>query len=517
MKKLLLPILMLMLCFSAYAQFITTEEDKDFNEQLELYDSTIRSVNVPMMYPRVTYDNAKEDYFSQVSWIRKKIFREHFAGISDKQKYAILIDPVLDLRIGKEDGNTLYKNTRGYILNGQIGKNLFVRSEFYETQTTLPEYAAAWVDTMKFIPGMIRMKPFGTNGFDYGVAFSQIMWQPFKNYGMRLGYDRFHIGKGYRSMILSDASQAYPFLMNTFTHDKWSMSHNIASLHNPDFNNRLNIPLSESGVYQQKWFSFTYLAYSPKSWLNLGLFESIIFMPADSTGISFYPMSMLPLPLVRTIAVESKGLHHAMVGLLADATWKERFVFYTQIVADKIDFSKLKYQQGIQGALQLGVRLNVPEGGYVFSEFNLATNNAYTSSHAWTSYTSNDQPLAHPTGQQFKEFICGFHWREDPFLVDISFNNIWAGALPVTDNYLRADNYTDVLLTGFYEPINRPDRVMHLGCTVAYYINRVTNFAIFTGLHYRNFHSTLSVTPENSLTYEIGIRHMIRKQYYDFF
>jgi len=516
MKKLLLPILLFMLCLNAHAQFITTEEDKYFNEQLGLYDSTIRSVNVPMMYPRFAYDNSKEDYFSQVGWIRKKIFREHFAGISDNQKYAILIDPVLDLRIGKEDGNTLYKNTRGYILNGQIGKNLFVRSEFYETQTTLPEYAAAWVDTMKFIPGMIRMKPFGTNGFDYGVAFSQIMWQPFQNYGMRLGYDRFHIGKGYRSMILSDASQAYPFLMNTFTRDNWSLSHNIASLHNPDFNNRLNIPLSESGVYQQKWFSCTYLTYSPKSWLNLGLFESVIFMPADSTGISFYPMSMLPVPLVRTIAVESQGLHHAMVGLLADATIKERMTFYTQIVADEINFSDLKYQQGIQGALQLGLRYSKAHS-YVFSEFNLATNNAYTSSHAWTSYTSNDQPLAHPTGQQFKEFVAGAHWQRHQFFADVMFNYIRAGALPITDNYLRADNYTNGLLTGFYEPINRPDRVMHLGCTVSYYINPVTNFVVFAGLHYRNFHSTLSVTPENSLTYEIGIRHMIRKQYYDFF
>ena len=85
MKKLLLPILMLMLCFSAYAQFITTEEDKDFNEQLELYDSTIRSVNVPMMYPRVTYDNAKEDYFSQVSWIRKKTDNFETIGVTTKK------------------------------------------------------------------------------------------------------------------------------------------------------------------------------------------------------------------------------------------------------------------------------------------------------------------------------------------------------------------------------------------------------------------------------------------------
>lgn len=517
MNKLLYLIFVLMLCFNAQGQFITFEEEPSLNEQSGLPDSTTSAFSIPALYPRLTENRVKNDNPEKHKWLRRKLFEENFAWISDMPEYSLSVDPVVDLRYGKEDGSNNYRNTRGFILQGQFNKKLFVRSEFYETQTTLPEYAAAWVDTMKFIPGMIRMKPFGTNGFDYGVVFSQIMWQPLKNYGLRLGYDRFHLGKGYRSMILSDASQAYPFLMNTFTHGKWSLSHNIASLHNPDYNNKLNIPASESGLYQQKWFSFTYLTYSPKSWLNLGLFESVVFMPADSTGISFYPMSMLPIPLVRSIATESKGLHHAMIGLQADAILKQKLVFYTQLVADKVDFSKLKYQQGIQGALQLGARLNIPDGCFLFCEFNIATNNAYTSSSSWTSLTQSDQPLAHPTGQQFKEFVTGARWQYKRFITNASLNYIWAGALPITDNYLRADNYTDVLLTGFYEPINRPDKVMHLGLTSSYIVNPATNLVVFAGIHYRNFHSTLSVTPENSLTYEIGIRHMIRKQYYDFF
>jgi len=518
MNKLLYLIFVLVLCFDAQAQQISYE-DRIYTPCPQVVSNDIYVYNrVPALYPKETFSLLYVG--SPKTWLGSKLWSEHLI-ILDTNNYTInsttvTIDPAVDFRIGSEDGRYNYKNTRGYILNGLIGEKLSVRSEFYETQTTLPDYAAEWVDTMKFIPGMIRMKPFGTNGFDYGVVFSQIMWQPLKNYGMRLGYDRFHIGRGYRSMILSDASQAYPFLMNTFTHGKWSLSHNIASLHNPDYNNRLNVPLSESGVYQQKWFSFTYLTYSPKSWLNLGLFESVMFMPADSTGISFYPMSMLPLPLVRTIAIESKGLHHAMIGLQADATWRKYFNFYSQIVVDELYLSKLKYQQGLQGAVQLGLRY-FRSSSYLFCEFNLATNNAYTSSHEWTSYTGNDQPLAHPTGQQFNECVAGAHWQRHLFFADIMFNYIRAGALPITDNYLRADNYTNVLLTGFYEPISRPDRVMHLGCTVSYYINPVTNFVIFAGMHYRKYHSTLSVTPGNSLTYEIGIRHMIRKQYYDFF
>ena len=303
MLKQLIASVLIISCFFSKAQNISYEEDV-FKKSIHGYNDSVfnNSFNVPMLFPQVFIDSLKKEEKSNKSLVGRKLFDEHFVQISENNKYKIFLDPVFDFRMGTEDKNTLYKNTRGFILNGQIGKNLVLRSEFYETQTTLPSYASDWVDTMKFIPGMIRMKPFGDNGYDYGAVFGQIIWSPLKNYSVRLGYDRFHIGNGYRSMLLSDASQPYTFLMNTYHFGKWSLSHNIASLYNPDFNDRLNIPVSESGIYQQKWFSFTYLTYSPSDWLNLALFESCVFMPKDSSGISFYPTSLIPLPLLITVS-----------------------------------------------------------------------------------------------------------------------------------------------------------------------------------------------------------------------
>ncbi len=511
-KNTIVAIGLALICFVAKAQVITTEEYRFVDAAEWLPDSAMNFKNVLALYPAVSSAILLYSEQKHQSWLGRKWWDEHLIVLNDKN-YSIAVDPVIDLRYGREGDSTTNRNTRGFVLNGVFGKNFIVRSEFYETQTVLPGFASAWVDTMKVIPGMIDAKPFGSNGFDYGVVFSQIMWQPFKNYGIRLGYDRFHIGKGYRSMVLSDASQAYPFLMNSYSRKKWSLSHNIATLTNPDFNGLLQIERSETGAFQQKWFSFTYLTFSPTDWLNLGLYESVIFMPSDSTGISFYPLSMLPISLVRTGIEEAKGLHHAMVALLVDATLKKKITMYSQLVVDEIPANG----QALQVAAQIGfrwIKQSTDWPTWAYTELNVASNNSYNSSSASTAYTNHFQPLAHPTGQQFVEWNSGFHFSVLSILADIKYNIVWGTGLPVTDSYLGVDSYSG---NGFYSPQANTDLVSHLQITVGYRINRTTNLTVFGGLHYRNYKNSYSDIPTNTLMYEIGIRHLLRRQYYDFF
>ncbi|NLL28995.1 MAG: hypothetical protein GX259_09385 [Bacteroidales bacterium] len=514
MKLLLSIFFAIIICVAAKSQFISSEE-KFFIANELIPDSNFSALNDHFIFPKIVQE---VDYTpeAKTSLLKRKLFFEHLLILKD-ENFNIKIDPVFDFRLGKEGENSIYNNTRGFIINGKVAKNFFIRSEFYETQARLPQFASEWVDTMGFVPGMIRAKQFGNNGYDYGVVFGQIMWQPVKNYGLRFGYDRFHVGQGYRSMILSDASQAYPFLMNSFAYKKWSLSHSIAILRNPDFNNRLGVRRSELGVYQPKWFSFTNFTYKVSEWLNLGLAESIVFMPQDSIGKRFYPLSLLPLPLAKTIAVESKGKHHAITSLQIDASFLKFFKAYSQIVFDKFELKNLEYQQGFEGAFQIGLQGCFGESTMVFSEFNVATNNAYTSNNKFTAFTNSDQPLAHPTGQQFREIIVGANWRYKRFVSNFIFSALYASALPITDNCLRADNYSDLLIKGFYSPAYSPDHAIHLQFTTSYIINPATNFNVFARLCYRKYDSVFQLVPKNTILYEFGIRHSIRKQYYDFF
>src|SRR5581483_5391378 len=89
-------------------------------------------------------------------------------------KFHLTLDPLFNFQLTHgNDGiknQNYYNNTRGFIIRGDIGKQLSFESSFYENQSTFPGYIADFADTFKVIPGQGRWKTFKTNGFDYAMA-----------------------------------------------------------------------------------------------------------------------------------------------------------------------------------------------------------------------------------------------------------------------------------------------------------------------------------------------------------
>lgn len=497
----------------ALSQIIATESMRLEWNSNHYTDSTIQTINIPLLHPEVIVNHFSSNQILQKSWLNRKLFSDNLIHLTDSENVQVSINPVFDFRIGKNKHENINCNTRGFILNGQLTQNLFVRSEFYETQAVLPSFFSQWTDTLKYIPGMIRHKPFDQNGVDYGVVFSQLIWKPFNNYGVRLGYDRIHIGSGYRSIMLSDAAQAYPFLMQTFRYHSWTLSHAIASLRNPDFNNRIGIPRAESGAYQQKWFSFTYLTCSPNPKLNLALYETAVFLPSNSGESQFFPMALLPLPVVRNTLLELKGRHHVLTGFTADYAATDNFSVYAQTLIDALN----KQQHFFEGSAQLGVvfKSNHEKPYVLFSEVNLATHNALTSSSALTAYTHNDQSLAHPAGQSFVEWVSGIHMQRQRWIFNATFSMLMAKGLPVTDAFFTVDN--TAAGSGFFSPQSSPDKTTHVQVQLAYLINPASNLSVFAGLHFRQLNSSFLSESQSSTLVELGLKHSVRNLYNDFF
>ena len=131
MLKLLVAVVFYLLCFVTGAQVIGYEEfykqcchdmaDKQLNENFN-------ALNIPSVSPAVIlFKPIKLEM--RPSAFNCKMFCENLIYLKDSN-LNLKIDPAFDFRVGVDDGKKLYKNTRGFILNGQIGKNLFVRSEF---------------------------------------------------------------------------------------------------------------------------------------------------------------------------------------------------------------------------------------------------------------------------------------------------------------------------------------------------------------------------------------------------
>ena len=63
------------------------------------------------------------------SWWKRKLFNEHLVQLQGKD-YWFTIDPIFDLQVGKDidaDFNTTFNNTRGFYVQGGLGK----KTEFF--------------------------------------------------------------------------------------------------------------------------------------------------------------------------------------------------------------------------------------------------------------------------------------------------------------------------------------------------------------------------------------------------
>ncbi|PLW92296.1 MAG: hypothetical protein C0592_11380 [Marinilabiliales bacterium] len=495
------------------AQVFTTEADRDL---IPVKTDTITPSMIPGIYPQIQNKTYKFDYVD--SWIKRKLIWENlFMWNTDKGN--IYIDPVIDLSFGKEGDRTLSQNTRGVIVNGQIEDKFTFRTEFYENQAVLPEYVSNRVDSFEIMPGLVRAKPFGDNGFDYGMVFSQFMWQPTDHYAMRFGYDRLHIGEGYRSFVLSDASHAYTFMSHHYTHGNWALTHMIASLRNPDVNGFNHVPRAESGAYQPKWFAMTMANWNPTDFLNISLAENTIFMPWDSTKSTFYPASLVPVPFLRSLLYENNGPHHVINTLLINARILPDIYLYGQFMGDEIRLGKLKEYDGLQGAMQFGIKWEkryLVLKNFVQFEYNVATDNAYTSDSYWTAMTNMDQPLGHPYGQQFSEWVFRGQIALGRIVGNVHFSQLKGLYLPYGDSYYGID-YDAGDASGIFGPFFEPSTVTHIRGELAYVVNFQTNLQVFGSFAMRNYQSALPVDAVKSTAILFGLRHKIRNRNYDYF
>ena len=111
-----------------------------------------------------------------------------------------------------EDQN-LFTNTRGFMVESNLGDNLSFSSSFFENQSIFPNYLNSYIKQNKVVPGQGYARTFKENGFDYAMASGYVSYRSDKFFSVQFGHGKHFIGDGYRSLFLSDNSFNYPYLM----------------------------------------------------------------------------------------------------------------------------------------------------------------------------------------------------------------------------------------------------------------------------------------------------------------
>lgn len=361
---------------------------------------------------------------------RKPIWKYLYQKKSDffhhqGEDHDLHINPVLNLQAGRETASELtpYFNTRGIEIRGMINKKLGFYTFLTDNVTQFPLYVREQITATGAVPNEGFWKANGgtsTTANNFFTGRGYISFAATKNIDVQFGQDRNFIGNGYRSLILSDFSNNYLFLkLNTRF---WRVTY--TNLFAQMIANNVSLP--GNAGYPKKYLAYHRLAIDLAPNLNVGFFESIAFNRADSSMLNgrFDPAYLNPVIFYRSVEHHLGDPDNALLGL--DFKWNawKRVQFYGQLVLDEWVMREIVGMNGWWGnkqAGQFGFKY-IDAGGIrhldIQGEFNLVRPYMYThyQKPEYSNYQHYRQPLAHPNGANFYEFIGIVRYQPFPRL-----------------------------------------------------------------------------------------------------
>ena len=455
-------------------------------------------------------------------WWGRKLFNENFTIFQDSSRnWKITIDPLLDLQLGKEavSGTKTFTNTRGVQLLGHVGNKLSFQTSFYENQAQFVPYIRDFVILNDVVPGQAWARKLGTPTYDYSYVFGNISYAPNKYLQLQAGHDRNFIGDGYRSLLLSDASFAYPYVklrasLGPFQYHYWVSQY--TDLKSPIISQTMGKPY--------KYSSMSYLDWAVSNRLNIGLFQAVIWILQDSSGRRSVPWNyMNPLIFLKPIEFSTQSEGNMMSGLNIRYKINQQHVVYGQLALDEFVGKQLRAQNGFYGnkyAIQLGYKAIEPfnlKNLHFQTEGNIVRPYTYSHWGSLTNYAQYNQPLAHPRGANFVEWVNLLDYRYQRYYgsmkaiitkVGLDEDGKAWGQNVYTPFFQRVNDFGNTIGQGLKTDIR------HLEMQVGYVVNPRTNLRIYAGYVNRSFVN--KKTDQQTSFFHVGMATMLRNVYFDF-
>jgi hypothetical protein len=364
------------------------------------------------------------------SGLRKPLFGTFFHRKADILSHH---DSVFDLHaniagygaLGKSNdaAGSYLINSRGVEVRGTIAGRVGFYSFMTENQIIVPEYVSSWVSQFGSLPHEGFWKRTGPNGYDFFTARAYITFNAGRHIAFQAGHDRFQIGHGYRSLILSDFGNPFTFLRINTSVWKLEYTNLFASLKG-DINSGVNgIPGSRR--IPGKMFAFHRLGINFGKRFSLGIFEAVVGGqdPAlQSAGSYPDPSYFNPIIFYRAIEQNSGSPDNAGLGLDARFAVNSSIRVYSQFFLDEFLLAKMKAGNGwwgnkfgFQGGLHY-INFAGISNLDVQGEFNLVRPFTYSHLSNYSSYAHYGQPLAHPLGANFREVLGIIRYQVLPSL-----------------------------------------------------------------------------------------------------
>ncbi len=513
-------LLLVMLCILykiSSAQLPTMKQYNYLNErELYLKDNNVHTASKPIIY--LDENDTTTIKEKGRSWAYRKLFNEHLVMYRNKD-YNAFLDFLPDGQLGYENSkNITWLNTRGFQFEANVAKHFYLYTAVYENQGRFPTYLSTFTNSNAIIPGQGKVTALSTRTFDYSSSTAILHYVPNKYVNTSIGYGKNFIGDGYRSIILSDVAFNYPYFKITGTLGKvqytsiWSQFIDLKSS-----------SLSYDNVYKKKWGVFHYLDWNVNKKLSIGLFESIIWQDADSTNKRGFDWSYLnPILLLRPVEFANGSPDNALLGFNLKYKLFPKFTTYGQLLLDEFKAKEMlsnKKWWANKYAIQLGIRtfdiFSIPKLD-IQAEFNTARPYTYSSRTSLLNYGHYNEPLAHPLGANFREFLIipTYQYKRWYIRGEIMFAQY--GLDPTKMNYGK-----DIFLSYYTHVKEYGNKIgqgiktnLYMGdIKLSYILNPLYNLRLEAGITYRK--ESNEIQKSNLIWFTFGLRSSFRNIYYD--
>ena len=429
--------------------------------------------------------------------------------------YYLTISPAFNFSAGIDLEDTLNtrltRNTRGFLVEGDLLNKVSFSTSFYENQVTFARYARGYFDEVgelyhsangystqnAVIPGEGRTKLFKDFGYDYGYAVGNLIYRPWDKLTVAIGNNTHFIGSGHRSLLLSDNSYFAPhFRVDWEIHPKFH-----ARFVRAKFLNLLRRTAKTSAefYYEAKGYSVNYFTWMPSEKLNISLFEGVLWNRGDS--VTYRPANPLfynPVPCIASVLGENEV--NSMIGINASYQLSETNRIYGQVAIPNWSFERTGFQVGYRGYNFFGLT-----DFMIQAEFNYIPEEMYAAQNPRLNYVHYNLPIGHIRGDGVQEIILRSNYEYKRAYVDVLVS------------YMMLSNFNPRGLlptNGLIDPGTESSfNTTNIQLELGYRFNRKMNLSVFgRGVIRRS----TAEDPINGTIFQAGMRTALFNQYDDF-
>lgn len=450
------------------------------------------------------------------------LFNRHLIVVKGKD-FTLTADPLFDFGYGYDfpQNRSQWVNTRGFIVEGTLGKDFAFATTFRETQARLPLWVTEYVSRRWAVPGQGWFKSFDNGtALDYAGASGYVSWSPGRFFNFQAGHGKNFLGDGYRSLLLSDASFYYPYFMITTTFWKIKYVNLYTQYSHPD----LWWTTSGDRVFKRKYSSTHYLSFVPWNKLNISLFESVVWKPADSTYHRGFDLNYLnPIIFFRPVEFNLGSADNVLMGVNLRYTPVRNIILYGQFIIDELKIKEFLSDNGWSGnkyAWQTGLKLFDlfgVENLELQSEYNLIRPYMYSHVNPEQNYSNAREPLAHPSGANTKEAVLIAKYNYKRLFFNVKYISAVAGLDSSGINFGK-----NIFLSPATAPLEYGNKTTQglrttlnqLDFSAAWLVNPSTNANLFIGYTFRR---EKNAKIDNDYSYfSFGFKTSLSNIYYDF-